>query len=153
MFKLCTIILLMIISTCFSQKLLFHKTTYKEAIYKTGDFITFKLKNNKAKITEEILGFEDSLIVFQDLKVNPKDITRLYIDNKTQNWQIRRNQYSSTLIAAGIGYFLISAINSRKFTEKNLNVSASFIATGLLIRFLMKDYYKIKGQRKLLIIN
>jgi hypothetical protein len=50
----------------------FKKNGHREAVYATGDVLTFELKGTKTKVSDQIRGFEDSLVVFQSYKVNPK---------------------------------------------------------------------------------
>lgn len=138
---------------CSGQKLLFHKNRHREAIYKEGDRISFKLKNNKSKISEQIIGFEDSLIVFQDFKINPRDVSHLYVDDKTKIWYVMRYKYEKIFLIAGIVYPLLELSNEGEVKNETLIVSGSLITAGLLAKWLISDTIKIKQQRKLLIIG
>ncbi len=60
---------------CFGQKLLFHKNRHREVVYQIGEVISFQLEGDKTKITDRIIGFEDSLIVFRHFEINPDSIT------------------------------------------------------------------------------
>jgi len=111
------------------------------------------MKNEHAKFTEEILGFEDDLIVFRDFKVYPEDITHLYVDAKTRIWYILRYKYEKIFIIAGIGYLLIDLTNTGKVKEETLIVSGSLVAAGLLAKLLISKKIRIKGRRKLVIIH
>jgi hypothetical protein len=135
-----------------SQKLLFHKNNYKEQFYQVGDVISLRLKNDKTKITEKILGFEDSLIVFQGYKINPQDISAIYIDKKTRTWFILRYKYKYILTEIGAGYALLELVNTGTIDNNALKFSGSFIAAGVLTMFI-PDRIKIKGRRKLVIIK
>ena len=147
------IILFAFCSICDGQKLLFHQSRHKEALYKTGDIISFRLKNNKSKITGQIRGFEDSLVVFRNYKVNPNEITHLYVDSKTKSWYILRYKYEKIFLIAGVGYLLLDVLNTGELSEKTLIISGSLVSAGLLAKWLINDRIKIKGRRKLLIID
>lgn len=140
-------------SICWGQKLLFHKNRYRQALYKAGDIISFRLKNDKSKITGQITGFDDSLIVFQDFKVNPKAITHLYVDSKTKMWYLLRYKYEKIFLIAGLGYPLLEFVNHGELSKATLIIGGSLIAAGLLARCLIGDKIKIKGARTLLIID
>ncbi len=103
--------------------------------------ISFRLKGDDMKITERILGFEgDSLLVFEGLfKVNPKEISAMYVDEKTSTWFIFRYKYSKVLPMAGTGYLLLDAVNTEKLNKSTLITSASLISAGLLAKWLIKD--------------
>jgi hypothetical protein len=114
MLKLYLIIsaLILFSSIVSGQKLLFHKNRYRQALYKIGDEVSFRMNNDRTKVTERIIGFEDSLIVFQSFKVNPSKITHLYVDSKTKGWYILRYKYKRIFIIAGFGYLLLDAANT-----------------------------------------
>jgi len=139
-------------SVLFGQRLLFHKNNYKEQFYQVGDVISFRLKNDKTKITGTILGFEDSLIVFKDYKVNPKRISSIYVDKKTRTWFAVRYKYKYLLPEIGAGYLLLEWINTGAVDSGDLNFGGSFIAAGILARLLISDRIKIKGKRRLVIV-
>jgi hypothetical protein len=136
-----------------SQQLLFYKNNHREEIYKTNDVISFRLKGDDSKITGRISGFEDSLIVFQDFKINPKEISHLYVDNKTRTWFIFRYKYQIVLPIVGAGYILLDLLNTGKLNEGTLVVGGSLIGAGLLARLLISDRIKITGRRKLVILR
>jgi len=136
-----------------SQKLLFQKNRYRQALYEPGDQLTFRLKGSRTKIFGQILGFEDSLIVFRDFKINPAKISHLYVDAKTRIWFILRYKYSKLLLIAGTGYLFLDAVNSGEFREKTLIISGTLIGAGLLAKIFISERMKIKGRRKLVIIG
>ncbi len=138
---------------CRGQKLLFHKNRYRQALYNVGDVISFRLKGEKLKITATIRSFEDSAIVFPNFKVNPRDITHLYVDGKTKNWYILRYKYEKMFLIAGVGYPLLELVNQGEVVEETLMIGGSLIAAGLLARWLISDRIKIKGRRRLLIVD
>lgn len=139
---------------CIGQKsLLFNKNWRKQAIYSTGDVISFQVKADPRKITDQILGFEDSLIVFRNYKINPNEITSMYLDKKTSTWYFLKYKYEKLLLFTGIGYLLIDGFNNKEFTKETLIISGSLIGAGLLARCLISKKIKIKGSRKLVIMR
>ncbi|WP_375416724.1 hypothetical protein [uncultured Hymenobacter sp.] len=140
--------------SCLGQNCLyFKKNNHREAFYTSGDVITFNLKGNKAKISEQIKGFEDSLIVFQFYKVNPKEIAAIYVDKKTKIWFILRYKYEKIFLLSGVLFLPIDIINTGRVQEKSMLISGGLLTTGLLARWLISDKMKIKGRRKLLVIS
>ena len=137
----------------YGQELLFHKNRIREVFYKKGDVITFRVAGEKFKITAEIKGFADSLIVFRDFTINPREITHLYFDSKTRGWFILRMKYSRLLIVAGAGYGLLDILNSGEVDKKTTIISGSMLAAGILTGLFIPRYFKIRGKRKLIIIN
>ena len=138
----------------FGQKsLLFSKNWRKQAIYKTGDIISFRVKADPVKITDQIMGFEDSLIVFRNYKVNPKEITHMYVDKQTRTWYFLKYKYEKLLLFTGIGYLVVDGFNNKEFTKETLIISGSLIGAGLLARWLISKKIKIKGRRKLVIMR
>ena len=133
-------------SICCGQTLLFHQNRHRTVLYKEGDVISFRIKNNKSKITRKIRGFEDSLIVFQDFKINPDKITHFYV-NKSLIRQTRK------IIYAGVGYPLLELINFGVVDQKALTIGGSLIAAGLLVGLLIRHKIKTEGRNKLLIID
>jgi hypothetical protein len=152
-FYILTKVLLCLSSICYGQKLLFHKNRHRQAFYKEGDVISFRLKNDKSKITGQIRGFEDSLIVFLDFKIDPKKITHLYVDGKTKSWYILRYKYEKMFLIAGVGYPLLELVNNGEVDKEVLIIGGSLITAGLFTRWLISDKIKIKGRRRILIID
>jgi hypothetical protein len=140
--------------TGFAQTfLLFHKNRYREAHYVVSDVITFRLKGERKKIKAEIVGFEDSLIVFNGFKVNPEDITDLYLDPKTQIWYAVRYKYARMFAIAGAGYMLIDLVNYGDLQESTVVIGTSLITAGVIAHILISRRFKIKGRRRLAIIR
>jgi hypothetical protein len=143
----------MLFSECSSQKLLFHKNRYKEVFYQAGETISFNLKGDNSKIRAEIKGFDGDLIVFQDFKVDPKDVTSIYVDAKTRTWFILRYKYQIVLPIIGFGYMLLDFINTGALSKETVVFGTTFIAAGLLAKILISKRIKIKGRRKLVVIH
>jgi hypothetical protein len=145
--------LIFIFHFCPGQELLFQKNRIRHAIYKKGDVITFRIQGERFKITDEIRGFTDSLILFKDYMINPKEITRLYFDQKTRGWFIFRTKYPRLLIIAGAGYGLLDLLNSGEPDHTTLLISGSLITAGILTKLLIPNYFRIRGKKKLIIID
>lgn len=136
---------------CHAQRLLYSKNRYKQVYYEVGDIFSFRIKGERLKITRQITGFEDSVIVFQDMKINPKRITHLYVDVKTKNWYFMRFKWKRMFLYAGAGYFIVDVLNSGEVAKETLVISSTLVGAGLLARWLITDHIRIKGKRKLYI--
>ena len=141
------------------QQLLFHKNRNKEAIYKTGDVISFSTKEDGSRLTSMILGFVgDSLIVFQNYTINPRSITCLYADEKTMGWYPLRYKIDKILFIAGVGYPLLEVVNEGLIHRSRVDpevfvVGGSLVGASFLARWLISEKIRVKGRRKLLIVN
>lgn len=133
--------------------LYFKKNGHREAVYAVGDKLTFELKATKAKVIDRIIGFEDSLLVFQSYKLNPSQISALYVDEKTKIWFIFRYKYEKAFFLAGSLFLPISIINTGRVEPKALVVSGALLGAGLLAKWLVSNKLRIKGKRKLLVIS
>jgi hypothetical protein len=138
-------------TTCVGQKLLFHKNKHREVLYYVGDIVSFQIQNDK--FTGQITGFQDSLILFRNNSVHPKEITHIYVDAKTRTWFVLRYKYQIILPIAGVGYLLADLINTGEVSKETLIFSSSLVGAGLLARWLISDKMKIKGRRKLVILD
>ena len=141
-------------TSCFAQNfLLFHKNRFKHTKYKVGDVISFTIKDDKRKHTFQIRGFEDTVIVFDNYRINPDDITHMYIDDKTRVWYIFRYKYSRAFLIGGIGYFAIDGINSGEISANTAWISGSLVSAGILAGIIFKDRIRIKGKRRLVVVD
>ena len=100
-------------------------------MYEPGDVISFRLKGDKSKHTFQITGFEDSLIVFRNYKVNPSEITEMYRDTKNKTWFFMKYKWSGLLFIVGAGYLILEGLNSGELTSETLIFSGSLIAAGV----------------------
>ena len=138
-------------TVCFGQKLLFHNRGNEDALYVVGDVIAFRLMGTRAKVTGKITGFEDSLVVFQDFKVNPKNVSHMYVDRKSKNWFFMRYKYKRLLPILGGTYLLADVINTGELNQGTLVLSGSLIGAGILARVLISEALPVTGKRRLLI--
>ena len=127
------------------------KNKNKNAYYKQGDEISFTINESKRRITAEIIGFKDSVIVFNGFEVRVTDISSLYIDEKTR-WWLRFKVEQLSLIAGG-GYLLLDIINSGELTKETLMISGTLIGVGLIAKVLIGNKIPIRGRTKLRILK
>ncbi len=135
------------------SRLMFKKNQNKIAYYETGDKISFRVKGEKTKLSGVIRGFEDSLIVFKNFKLNPSEITSMYVDDKTKIWYFLKYKYEKLFLFAGTGYLLLDVLNNGELAEETIIISSSLITAGLLAKWLISKRIKIKGRRRLVILN
>jgi hypothetical protein len=132
---------------------MFHKNRYHQATYKTGDKITFQLKGDKGKHTDLIRGFESGLIVFRDYRINPREISHLYVDDKTRVWFILRYKYEKLFLLAGAGFLTLELLNTGELDGETLLIGGSLITAGALARLLISKKMRIRGRRRLFIVG
>lgn len=130
----------------------FQKNRHRQAVYTTGEVLTFELNGSKAKISDRIQGFEDSLLVFSSYKVNPQDITALYVDEKTKIWFIFRYKYEKAFFLAGALFLPLDIVNSGQVAPQAATISGALLGASLLAHWLISDKLQIKGKRKLRVI-
>jgi hypothetical protein len=141
-------------TNCFGQRnllMLQKKNKNKTAYYESGDVISFKIEGRKSKITGEIVELRDSIIVFRGYEVPIRQITCLYIDEKTKWWL--RYKIAQLSLIAGTGYLALDVINTGELKKETLIVSGAVIGVGLLAKLLISNKIKIKGRTKLRILK
>jgi len=150
-----TICFLFILHTAVAQdnQLLFHYSRYKEVIYSVGDVISFRLKGSTEKKSWQITEITDSTIVFASESIAPHKIGYVYVDKKSKIWFPFRFKYANIFLAAGAGYFLIDWANSGEIDSSTVIISGSLVAAGVISKIFIKDYLKLKGSRKLVILR
>lgn len=127
------------------------RNNHKNAYYKAGDVISFRIKGDKSKNTGEIIAFEDSVIVFKGYKMHVNQITSLYIDEKTKWWL--RFKIEQILLLGGSAYLLVDGLNNQELSSETLIISGISIGGGLLAKWLISNRIKIRGRTKLRILN
>lgn len=138
---------------CAQEYLMFQKNKRRTAFYKQGDEISFRLHNDKTKYTFQILGFEDSVMVLGNYRINPKEVSHLYVDNKTKIWYVFKYKYEKIFFLAGVGYFVASVINEQTVTKETATISGSLGVAAIFARLLVNDKIRIKGKRRLMILD
>lgn len=140
-------------SLIYAQELVFQKKNYRKVSYKIGETISIKSKDLKRKLTGKIIDLQDSIIVFNNYEVNVKNISHIYIDDKTKDWFIFRQKYDKILILTGGGGFALDLINSKKVHQETIIVSSILVGSGILFKVLLPQKMKITHKRKLKIVN
>jgi hypothetical protein len=133
--------------------LLFQKNRHRQAFYKAGDVISFRIKGDRSKHKGHIKNIEDSVIVIGYYRINPQEISDLYVDDKTRIWFILRYKYGKVLPMAGIGYLLLDVINTGEIKEETVIIGASLVATGIVLKAIIGNRLRIRGKRKLEILH
>jgi len=123
----------------------------KNAYYKPGDEISFRVKGSKQKITGHILDIKDSVIMFQGFEVRVEEIASLYIDDKTK-WWLRYKVEQIGLLVGG-GYLAVDLINTGEVNRQTLIISGAFICAGLLGKLLIGNRIPIHGSTRLRILK
>ena len=141
------------LNTCvFGQKsLLFIKNDSRYATYRIGEEVSFSVAGSKQRITQKIMGFEDSLIIFHTFKLPVNDISALYVDEKTKRWYPLRFKYDEILPILGAEYLIADVIVSRQLRPNTLLISGLLFGGGILARKLIGDRITVKGKRRLVI--
>jgi len=135
------------------NRLLFHYSRYKEAIYTVGDVISFREKRSKEKITWQITDITDSTIVSGERSILLHKIGAMYVDQKSKIFFPFRYKYKYILIGGGVSYFLINWFNSKEIDHPSTIISVSMVSAGVIAGLLIKDYIKLKPRRKLVILR
>ncbi|MEQ8808336.1 MAG: hypothetical protein RIE59_04650 [Imperialibacter sp.] len=133
--------------------LLFHKSNTREAQYFAGEVIAFRIKDNDFKVTDQIKGFRDGLVLFDGYEVHPNDFEVLYADHKTRIWFAFRYKFVKLTMIAGAGYLALDVINTGRFDKNTMIVSGSLIGAGLIGRLFIREKFKIKGKKRMVVIE
>jgi hypothetical protein len=135
------------------QRLMFRKSNSKVAIYERGEVISFRVRGDRASHTYQIEGFTDTTIVFRYHEVALRDISHLYVDQKTRQWFEMRYKYEKFLLIAGFGYFMMDVINTGELSEETKWVSLSLIGAGVVAKFMVTDKFRIGGRKRLTLVE
>ncbi|WOK07959.1 MAG: hypothetical protein ACMVP2_19660 [Imperialibacter sp.] len=133
--------------------LLFHKSNTREAQYFAGEVIAFRIKDNDFKVTDQIKGFRDGLVLFDGYEVHPNDFEVLYTDQKTRAWFAFGYKFVKLTMIAGAGYLALDVINTGRFDKNTMIISGSLIGAGLIGRLFIREKFKIKGKKKMVVIE
>jgi len=136
-----------------AQHILAFRKNSRMAYYEKGDVVSFRLIGGKNKITGQIEGFTDSTIVFRSYELHPRNISHIYVDDKTRQWFAFRYKYEKVLLIAGFGYMMLDVINTGELTQDTKWVSLALVGAGLTTRFLITDRFKIKRRSTLTIVR
>jgi hypothetical protein len=119
--------------------------------YRHGDDLSFYLKGKKSKIKDEIIGFEDSVIIFKKHRAHVREIVALHIDHKTRYWL--RYKPAQLLLLGGTAYLLADVLNSGELDKSTLILSGSMIGAGLIAKLIITNKIKIRANTKLRIVR
>lgn len=133
--------------------LIFKKNQRKVAYYRVSETIGFRLKGSKTDYHDTIIGFTDSLILFEGYQIHPKEISHLLLDRQTRQWNVIKYKWSRLLLIGGLGYPLIDLVNHGNLSEKTLVRSGSSVGLGMMAAWVIPPRIKIKGKRRLYIVN
>ena len=78
------------------------------AYYRVGDEISFWVEGDEHRVTSQIRGFTDSLIVFDYYRIPVSQITHLYVDDKIGVWYTFR--YKTVLLPIAGGMYLLADV-------------------------------------------
>ena len=146
----------MVGSHCWGQSqefLMFEKSRNRRAFYYVGDELSIQIQGDKSKFTDRIVGLEDSTIVFSSYRINVKDITHIYVDDKQKFWYPFRYKAAPLLKIAGAGYLALDVINTQEINEGTLLLSGALMGAGFLAKWLISDKTRIRGKRKLTVVK
>lgn len=133
--------------------LYFKNSNHKHAVYSVGDILTFTTNDSNTKVSEPIVNFEDSLIVFNNFKINPSKISSLYVDEKTKNWFVFRYKYEQAFLLSGVAFFPVDFVNTRRVNPKSLIISGGLLGAGFMTKLIISRRLKVSGRRSLTIIS
>ena len=133
--------------------LAFRKSPSKIAYYEKGEVISFRVNGDRTRHTHQIETFTDSTIVFRYHEVALRDITHVFVDQKTRQWFEMRYKYEKVLLIAGFGYLMMDVINTGELSNETKWVSLSLIGAGIVAKFMVKDKIRIGGRKQLYLVN
>jgi hypothetical protein len=144
----------MFCSGCLAQRLAFRKNLHRAVYYYVGDVISYRIKGDDVKYTDRIINIEDSVIVLQDdYKLNPSEISYLYVDGKTSAWYGIRYRCQRLFMRAGLMILGLDVINSHQLKKETLVFSGELVVASLIIKAITPKKFKISGKRRLFITN
>ena len=132
--------------------LMFEKSRNRKAFYYIGDEVSIRIRGDRSKFTDRIVGLEDSVIVFRSYRINVKDITHIYVDDKQKFWYVFRYKAPALLKIAGAGYLALDVINTRELDVGTMLLGGALVGAGFLAQRLISDKTRIRGKRKLTVV-
>ncbi len=102
----------------------------KRIVFYPGDEITFKMKNSDLEITDAIVDLHDSLILFLNSYVRPKEIEYVKLE---RNVGLLSPSNGPKLIIAGVGLFLIDQLNNSIIQGNELRINDDIVKTSLIM--------------------
>ena len=74
-------------------------------------------------------------------------------DDKTRVWFAFRYKFSRLALIAGAGDLALDVLNTGEFDRNTMIISGSLIGAGLLGRLFIRERFKIKGGKRMVVIN
>lgn len=127
--------------------------TKKRILFREADFI--HLNVGKKKITGHLFYISDTLLLVDDLPVQPDSITKIH-DYSKGNFASRM---SAKLISAGVFYFLLTMVNRSGngndpvFTDYNAKISVGLALSGILVAKFKKRVFRLNKKSRLTVLN
>jgi hypothetical protein len=146
---LCLGFLLLTSTTCLGQQLHLKIGKYRTAVYEPGDTISFRLHDEKFSVTDRIIGFGDSNIIFPGYEIHPGRISHVYVDGKIRSLYLLKYKYKKIFLISGSGYLALDWINNGDVPRETYVVSGVLVGAGLLAMLLIDNKIKVKGNRTL----
>lgn len=163
-FAILSLLIFSSFSECLSQNyvVLKYNNGKKRVKIFSGDPFNYYLKNDPLLYHDFLVDVEGDSVVLQYMKIHPKDIEAMdvrHIGSPISNI----GAYSSLLIIAGAGYFLIDQFNNSvvyrnkvRLDEGVNRTSATLMGAGALgmsTLFLKRKKVKLEGENKLLLLD
>lgn len=136
---------------------------FKRITFHKGDFIRFRMKEDKTDYNGHIQEISDSMIVVAKNVQVPgeniegirtvrnyvpiKEIGMVYYAPRTYARMMRMGYYRSTLVTGGIligGSSINTLVTGQIPERRDFLLAAGILGSGLLAKFAGKDVYKIK---------
>ncbi len=133
-----------------AQRQLILKKRGKEiAVFRQGDKLRFKLKEEKYYHNKMIADFYGGKINFNYFDLHPDEIETLYVWSPKKNVA---NVISAIGIQGGVFFMAIDVLNQGfvkgdgfEPSQQTLMIGGALVGTGLLAKLLVKHKYKIDG--------
>lgn len=127
--------------------------------FKKGDLLIFKIQNDTIFLKLEITEFDQSTIVFDDIRVDLDTIQIIDIRNKS-GFGTGLSRAGGQIMFVGVAYMAIDWFNRRVVSrgkggldEKVAKTSAGIFTGGLLLSLSKRKYFKIGNGNKISIIE
>ena len=128
----------------------------KRVVFYPGDEISYKMKNSDLQITNVIVDFHDSLILFSNSYIKPKEIDYVRLEH-TEGFLSPSN--APKLIVAGITLFIIDQLNNSvlqgnefRLDEDITKVSLIMVVSGTIWKSLRYSRFRNKKNRRIRIV-
>ena len=128
----------------------------KRIVFYPGDQITYKMMNSDLRITDAIVDFHDSLILFSNSYVKPGEIDYIRLEH-TKGFLSPSN--GPKLIIAGVALFVIDQLNNSvlqgnefRLDEDITKASLIMVVGGIIWKSLRYSRFRNKNNRRIRIV-